>query len=445
MKIGLIGSGGREHALALALTRDATRHELYVYAGHANPGIARLAARVFTGELADVEKITDTFTSWGIELAVVGPELPLMAGMVDALRARGIPTVGATRAQARIEGDKAFMRDLLRRRVGWGSPAWQLVQTSQQAVEFISMVGEVAVKPVGLTGGKGVRVMGVHFEDDSQVLDYIEGWIKQDGRVLLEERLVGEEFSRMAFVSDGVIQAMPVAQDFKYAYDGDRGNMTGGMGAYTCADGSLPFIEQSDLESADRMMVETVAALQDETGEGYRGFLYGQFIATSDGVRVIEYNARLGDPEAINLMALLEADAVQLCWKIASGELVAGQALFSAQASVVKYLVPAGYPDDPAEPDLFGLDEAEITGSGFSVIYASVEPVDRLYRSLGSRTLAVVGLGDSPGQVSEMLEALLGRVQPAGLRHRTDIGDEQVIQGKLQRMIDLRKGRSGHA
>ena len=307
-----------------------------------------------------------------------------MAGVVDALRARGIPTVGATRAQARIEGDKAFMRDLLRRRVGWGSPAWQLVQTGQQAGEFIAAVGDVAVKPVGLTAGKGVRVMGVHFESDAQVMDYIEGWIKRDGRVLLEERLVGEEFSRMAFVSSGVIQAMPVAQDFKYAYDGDRGNMTGGMGAYTCAEGSLPFLEQSDLESADRMMVETVAALNAETGEGYRGFLYGQFIATPDGVRVIEYNARLGDPEAINVMALLEADAVQLCCEIAAGELVIGQAPFAEQASVVKYLVPAGYPDDPGEPDVFDLDAAEITSSGFSVIYASVEPVGSRYRSLGS-------------------------------------------------------------
>lgn len=445
MKIGLIGSGGREHALALALTRGAARHELHVYAGHANPGIARLAARVFTGELADAEKIADTFTARGIELAVVGPELPLMAGVVDALRARGIPTVGATRAQARLEGDKAFMRDLLRRRVGWGSPAWQLVQTGQQAGEFIEAVGDVAVKPVGLTAGKGVRVMGVHFDDKAQVIDYIEGWIKQDGRVLLEERLEGEEFSRMAFVSDGVVLAMPVAQDFKYAYDGDRGNMTGGMGAYTCAGGSLPFLEQSDLDTADRMMVETVAALNAETGEGYRGFLYGQFIATPDGVRVIEFNARLGDPEAINVMALLEADAVELCREIARGELAAGQALFSERASVVKYLVPAGYPDDPAEPDVFDLDLAEITGSGFSAIFASVEPVGRRYRSLGSRTLAVVGLGDSPGQVSGQMEALLGRVQPAGLRHRSDIGDERVIQGKLQRMIDLRKGRSVHA
>lgn len=442
MRIGLVGSGGREHAIAKVLARNPARDSLYIFASHPNPGIEPLAATTETGDLHNTGSVVDFFLTNHIDLVVVGPEAPLLAGVIDALRDRGILAVGPTQSQARIEGDKAFMRDLLQRRVGWGAPAWRVVQSRREGADFISEVGEVAVKPIGLTGGKGVSVMGVHLLTLDDALDQIEILIKKDRQVLLEERLVGEEFSRMVFVSDNNVIPMPVAQDFKYAYDGDHGGMTGGMGAYTCADGSLPFLLPDDLDNADRLIGETVDALAAETGEPYRGFLYGQFIATANGVRVIEFNARLGDPEAINMMALLEADAAHTFYQIANGELKQDQRFFSSLASVSKYLVPKGYPDDVGEPLKFNLDETSVLDAGLSIIYASVIGDHNGYQTMGSRTMALIGTGEEPGEVSSWMESLLLEIQPHGLRHRVDIGDARVIQSKLARMAQIRGIRS---
>jgi phosphoribosylamine--glycine ligase len=445
MKIGLIGSGGREHAIANTLARNRERDSLYVFASHINPGIERLAENIAIGSVTDVVRILAYFEAVGVDFVIAGPEGPLMAGVVDALRGSGIPTVGPTREQARIEGDKAFMRDLIQRRIGWGIPAWRLVSDRQGASDFIAQVGEVAVKPVGLTGGKGVRVMGVHLDGVDETLDLVETWIENDGQVLLEERLVGEEFSRMVFVSDEKIVPMPLAQDFKYAYDGDTGGMTGGMGSYTMADGGMPFVEPTDLNQADRMIEETVKVLAAETGGAYRGFLYGQFMITADGIRLIEYNARLGDPEAINAMLLLQGDAAELLFQVAVGELDRDRVSFAPRSSLCKYLVPAGYPDDPGDPTSFFLDESKVKAAGFSIVFASVERDGAMYRTLGSRTLAIAGLGaesgTSLGEINRRMEALLVEVETPGLRHRQDVGDADVIRGKVARMKRVRAGR----
>ncbi|MCK4900802.1 MAG: hypothetical protein KAS38_18625, partial [Anaerolineales bacterium] len=162
MKIGLVGSGGREHAIAKALIQDRGHHSLFVFGSHKNPGIEYLSTRIELGKFSDVSNIVDFFLSTVVDYVVVGPEAPLMVGLVDVLRAHGVPSIGPTQAQARLEGDKAFMRDLFDRQVGWGSPRWKVVSDRQEVANFISEVGQVAVKPIGLTSGKGVQVMGVH-------------------------------------------------------------------------------------------------------------------------------------------------------------------------------------------------------------------------------------------------------------------------------------------
>lgn len=440
MKIGLLGSGGREHAMAIALAKS--RHDtLFVFASHRNPGIERLAERVNIGGLTDLPRVVDYFRSLAVDYVVIGPEAPVSLGVVDQLHQAGISVVGPTQSQSLIEGDKSFMRDLSQRRVGWGFPAWRLVRTRQEAADFITHAGLVAVKPTGLTGGKGVQVMGVHLQTTTEALDLVEDWIQKVGQVLLEERLVGEEFSRMVFVSDDVIVPIPVAQDFKYAYDGDTGGMTGGMGSYTTAGGSMPFLGPEDLIQADRLIKETLDALAAETGQAYRGFLYGQFMTTADGIRVIEYNARLGDPEAINAMLLLQGDVAALLNQVASGELDPGGVAFAPQASLCKYLVPAGYPDDPGDPQTFTLDEERVNEANFSIIYASVVSTGNIFQTLGSRTLAIAGLGDEPGEISSRMEDLIARVEPQGLRHRKDVGDADVIRRKVNRMAHLREQR----
>jgi len=438
MKIGLIGSGGREHAIAKALCKDTQRDSLFVFGNHLNPGIQKIAEDTFLGDVHDLQKIDDFFTAKCVELVVVGPEVPLISGISDQLRSKGFKVVGPTKAQARLEGDKVFMRDLLRRRVKKGSLIWREVKDVASARDFITEVGQVAVKPIGLTGGKGVWVMGVHFHTIEEALEKVEFALRQDGVVLLEERLIGEEFSRMAFVSDSKIAPMPVAQDFKYAFDGDQGGMTGGMGAYTMADGAMPFLNSEDLEQADSILQSTVDAIEAESGESYRGFLYGQFMATADGVRVIEYNVRLGDPEAINMMALLETNAANLFGMIAEGALNKSEVSFISKASVVKYLVPSSYPESGNEHVEIDINEKEIEKAGFSVIFASIAQKEQIMETLGSRALAIVGLGENVYNISERMEALLEQIEPSTMRHRKDVGDENIISNKIQKMRSIR-------
>ncbi len=438
MRIGLIGSGGREHAIAKSLCKFSKRDSLFVYGDHLNPGIAKVADSSTIGSMQDIKKIEDYFVSNKVDLVVVGPEVPLIAGVSDCLRAKGIKVVGPSKAQAQLEGDKVFMRDLLHRYVQKGSPRWKEIKDIETARTFILEVGQVAVKPIGLTGGKGVSVMGVHFQTIEEALERVQTLLKQDGIVLLEERLIGEEFSRMAFVSDGKISPMPVAQDFKYAFDGDEGDMTGGMGAYSMVDGSMPFITKNDLAEADSILQMTVDAIEEETGEGYRGFLYGQFITTAKGVRVIEFNVRLGDPEAINVMTLLNVDAPEFLYALANGSLIKDGLKFIPQASVCKYLVPKAYPKSGNEHILFNLDEEKIGDEGLSIIFASVVQKATSLETLGSRALAVVGTGDDAGNVSARIESLLDQIEPNTLRHRKDIGDVCVIQKKIQKMENLR-------
>jgi phosphoribosylamine--glycine ligase len=260
---------------------------------------------------------------------------------------------------------------------------------------------------------------------------------------LLEECLLGEEFSRMAFVSDGIIAPVTLMQDFKYAYDGDRGLMTGGMGAYSMAEGSLPFVEKDELKQADQLLSDVVQALEETTGESYRGFLYGQFMVTSSGIKLIEFNVRLGDPEALNLMATLESDAHEVFYQISLGTLEPETVRFLPRASVSKYLVPDAYPDPTDHPIPFTLDEGVVEKSGLTLIHGSVERIaDRLWQAMGSRTFGIVGLGDDPGSVSAKINDFIDQQEIAGLRYRKDVGNADVIAQKINRMDAIRNDRS---
>lgn len=440
MKVGLIGNGGREHAIAKGLSRQDDV-ALVVAAPSSNPGIKELAREVCTIPLDNLEKITSTFLAQGVDLVVVGPEAPLISGVVDLFRTENIPIVGPTRSQARLEGDKSFMRWLLKEKVGWGSPIWETVSTLADAKQFIKKTGAIVVKPLGLTGGKGVRVAGTQLEDQEETLRYIQSLLQTDGSVLLEEQVIGEEFSRMAFVSDGIIVPVPVMQDFKYALDGDKGLMTGGMGAYSMADGGLPFLRPNDYQQADRLLEETIRALEAETGTPYRGFLYGQFMAARDGIRLIEFNVRLGDPEALNLMAVLDTAPAALFLAIAQGRLNEERVRFKPQASVSKYLVPQAYPEPIKAPIEFVFDPDLVHEHGLSLICGSVKSQGpKKWLALGSRALGLVGLGESPGSVSDRIEAFLANYGVPELRHRQDIGKREIIQGKTIKMDEIRHG-----
>ena len=314
MRILVVGGGGREHAITLALSKN-TKTDLYCVMGKKNPGIAKLCREVLIHPETDADAVLAFAKEHDIDYAVVGPEAPLAAGVSDALVAAGIGCVGPSKAAARIETDKGFCRSLMQKYGIDGCPAYKLCKNPEEAAEYIrSYPGDLAVKPTGLTGGKGVKVMGEQVDRDGAVA---YAMTLRDQTIILEERLLGEEFTLMAFVDGKTLVPMPLVQDHKRAFDGDVGPNTGGMGSYTLADHTFPFVTEADYNAAFAIMQETVAALAKE-GCPYKGVLYGQFMNTADGPKVIEFNARFGDPEAMNVLTLLDSDFVTIAEHILS-------------------------------------------------------------------------------------------------------------------------------
>ncbi len=437
MRVMLVGGGAREHAIAEALCRGEV--ELYAVMGNRNPGIARLAREVRIAKETDVEKVVQAAERWRVELAVVGPEAPLCAGVADRLGEAGVPCMGPKQRLAMVEGSKSFCRWLMSSYRIPGNVSYASFTDAAEACEFIdSIEGEVAVKPAGLTGGKGVRVMGEHLKSREEAKAYAKEVIERGiggGEVVIEEKVEGEEFTVQAFVAGGEVLPMPAVQDHKRAFEGDRGHNTGGMGSYSLASGLLPFIDASDYEFAVEIIRRTVDALRRETGEDYRGVLYGQFMKGRE-IKLIEFNCRFGDPEAMNVLTLLEGDFAGLCAGIAEGRL--GEVDFRKLASVCKYIVPRGYGVSPAPPAEIQVDERGIAEEGAVVYYAAVDERDgRLYTTT-SRSVAVVGVAESLEEAEAIAERATAHVRGEHLYHRRDIGTKELIERKLERLRKLR-------
>ena len=428
MKILVVGGGGREHAIASALARNR-KTVIYSVMAKKNPGISKLAKMVLLCRETDVPRIVAFAKENGIEYAFIGPESPLEAGIVDALESVNIPCVGPTRAAARIETDKGFCRGLMEEHQIDGCPKYRLCRNSADAIAFINdHDGDLVIKPVGLTGGKGVKIMGEQV-DRAGAIAYA-ATIK--GSIILEERLIGEEFTLQAFVDGTHLIPMPLVQDHKRAFDGDTGPNTGGMGSYTMPDHMLPFVTGTDYTRAFGIMRATVDALA-KTGHPYKGILYGQFMNTAKGPKVIEFNARFGDPEAMNVLSLLTSDLSEIMKRITSGTLSSAQVTFEKKATVCKYLVPEGYPDAPHAGDPIHVGEM----NGAITYYANVEERDGSLVTLTSRTLAFVGKGDTLEAAELIAEQAAASVNGL-VRYRKDIGTVKLLSQRIAHMKELR-------
>ncbi len=434
MKVLVIGGGAREHAIARALKKNP-EVELYSAMSNRNPGIIRLSAEFYQVKETEVEKIRDYATSRRIELAVVGPEAPLGEGVANALEEEGVPVVGPKKELARIETSKEFCRNLMAKYNIPGNLTFACFDDYEEACKYVdSYEGELAVKPVGLTGGKGVKVQGEHLKDKEEVKAYIKEVMEKNiggGKVVLEERALGEEFTVQAFVDGKKIVPMPAVQDHKRAYEGDKGHNTGGMGSYSLEDGLLPFLTQEDYDHAVEIIEKTVDALQKETGESYKGILYGQFMKGRE-IKLIEFNCRFGDPEAMNVLTLLESDFLDICQRIAEGRLK--DAKFSRLASVCKYVVPKGYGVSPAEPAEIKIDEPAIEREGAILYYAAVNEENGKIYTTTSRSVAVVGVAESLEEAERIAEAGISHIKGEHIYHRRDIGTKELIERKLKNM-----------
>ncbi len=347
----LVGNGAREHAIAEAIMRSKQNPRLFSFMKANNPGIASLSEKIKIGSYSDMDAITAFSKENKIDFAVIGPEDPLNNGVVDALAKSGISAVGPTKSLARLETSKSFTRDLVKKYNILGNPQYKVFTAMNGVEEFLNKLEGIVLKPDGLTGGKGVLVQGDHFSTKEEALKLCEQILSGGSSVIVEDKFDGEEFSLQCLCDGKTIVGTPLVQDHKRRFDGDRGPNTGGMGSFSLPDHSMPFLKSSDIEAGLEITRQVAAALLKETGSPYKGVMYGGFIATKDGVKLLEYNARFGDPEAMNILPLLKTDFVEICQHIIDGTLDKIKIEFEHKATVCKYVVPKGYGLPADHPD----------------------------------------------------------------------------------------------
>lgn len=432
-KVLLIGNGAREHVIGETLKKFGAT--VYTYGKARNPGLIELSEGYEVGGLKDFDAMREFALKVKPDFAFVGPDDPIADGTADMLLELEIRSVAPLQTVARLESSKSFARDLLKKYEIKGNPKFKVFYSAEGMKEFLEELGEIfVVKADGLMGGKGVKVSGDHLANHEEALEFAVQCVQGGGRVVIEEKLIGQEFSLMSFC-DGVNTAeMPAVQDHKRAYEGDKGPNTGGMGSYSDSNHLLPFLRQSDVEEAAAMTRSVAKALFEETGAEFKGIMYGGFIATANGVRLIEYNARFGDPEAMNVLPILKTNYVDVCEAIINGDLNNLSVEFENKATVCKYIVPEGYPENPVKGERIEVGEVP---EGVNMYYASVDKKeDGLYLS-SSRAIGFVGIADSIIEAEKIAESACGSIT-GPVFYRKDVGTADLIEQRVRMMNSLR-------
>ena len=399
MDVLVVGSGGREHALVWALTRSPGAGELHTAPG--NPGIAALAS-CHPVRADDPASLVPLAVELGVDLVVVGPEAPLVAGLADELRLRGVSVFGPSAAAARLEGSKAFAKEIME---AAGVPTAHTLAVAQPPC---------VVKADGLAAGKGVWVCRSQAELDAGLL--AAEALGQPFHV--EELLEGEEVSVFALCDGRTVLALPAAQDYKRIGDGDTGPNTGGMGSYS----PVPRLSDHEVEQLVELVHRPVLAELRRRRTPFRGVLFAGLMLTADGPRVLEFNCRFGDPETQSLLPRLEGDLLGALAAAAAGELAGVELAVSSEAAVTVVLAAGDYPErgDTGTP-IQGVADAESTGA--LVFHAGTALQDGRLVTNGGRILGVTGLGNSLAAARAAAYDGVARIDFAGMRHRTDIAD----------------------
>ena len=428
----VVGSGAREVAIARCISQSSIKNSLFCVSKDINPQIFDLCKDYFVVDLANISDIVSYSKKNKVDLAIVGPENPLANGIVNELENVGVRCVGPKKEVALIETSKSFARKIIDLCCPEKNPQRKEFSSTEGVESFIKQLGgEYVIKFDGLMGGKGVRVSGEHLKNIDEGVAYANEIVNIGGKFLIEEKLVGEEFSLMSFVDGKVCKHMPVVQDHKRAYEGDTGPNTGGMGTYSFGNHSLPFLSETDINEAQKTNELVAKQLFEETGTPYVGILYGGFMLTRGGVKVIEYNSRFGDPEAMNVLSILESDLLSICISLVEGSLKNQDVSFERLATVCKYVVPAGYPERPTKGFEVFCDQNDL-----SLFLASVMLKDQKLIACGSRTAAVVGKNKDVFQAELFAEAGIANIS-GNLFHRKDIGTKKLIDSRIKRMKGL--------
>ncbi|EGQ9440536.1 phosphoribosylamine--glycine ligase [Vibrio cholerae] len=429
MQVLIIGSGGREHALAWKVAQNPQVDTIYVAPGNAGTALEYKVQNVNIG-ITDIPALVAFAQDKAIELTIVGPEAPLVIGVVDAFRAAGLPIFGPTQGAAQLEGSKAFTKDFLARH-NIPTAAYANFTEIEPALAYVREKGApIVVKADGLAAGKGVIVAMTLQEAEDAIQDMLAGnaFGSAGSRVVVEEFLDGEEASFIVMVDGENVLPMATSQDHKRVGDADTGPNTGGMGAYSPA----PVVTQ---DVHDRVMREviypTVRGMAAE-GNTYTGFLYAGLMIDSTGApKVIEYNCRFGDPETQPIMMRLQSDLVELCQAAIAGKLDQVESKWDPRASIGVVLAAGGYPGDYAKGEVIsGLPTQESAGK--KVFHAGTETQGDQVVTNGGRVLCATALGNTVLEAQQRAYQLADQISWNGMFCRRDIGYRAIAREQAQ-------------
>ena len=411
MKVLVIGSGGRCHAIVEALSCSEKNPKIYAAPG--NAGIAALAECVAIKD-TDVEGLLGFAQREAIDLTVVGPEAALAVGVVDAFRAAGLKIFGPTKAAAEIEASKDFAKRLMFK-YDVPTAAYATFTDFEEAMAYVRKGSlPTVLKYDGLAAGKGVVIATTMEEAEATLCDMLLDTKFGEGRVVIEEFLTGEEFSLMCFVAGNKVCPMPVAQDHKRAYDNDEGPNTGGMGAYT----ELPFVTEEDHAYAMEKIMQRVADAMVAEGTPFTGVLYGGLMKTPQGIKVIEFNARFGDPETEVVLPRLKSDAIDVFMAVAQNE--APVVEWSDEATLGIVLASKGYPGSYDKG--FVIEGTECVES--KVYHMGTALKDGELVTAGGRVMIVVASAPTLQEAQMKAREDIAKIKCDNLFHRTDIGNK---------------------
>ncbi|RKF15928.1 phosphoribosylamine--glycine ligase [Alginatibacterium sediminis] len=424
MNILVIGGGGREHALAWKAAQSAQVTQVFVAPGNAGTANESKLQNVDI-QAEDINGLIEFSKNNNIALSIVGPEAPLVDGIVDAFQNAGLAIFGPSKGAAQLEGSKAFTKDFLaRHHIPSGS--YQNFTEIEPAIAYVRQQGApIVVKADGLAAGKGVIVAMTLQEAEDAIRDMLAGnaFGEAGSRVVIEEFLEGEEASFIVMVDGSNILAMATSQDHKRVGDGDTGLNTGGMGAYSPAPVVSPEIHQRIMAEVIEPTVKGMAA----EGHEYTGFLYAGLMIDSDGTpKVIEYNCRFGDPETQPIMMRLQSDLVELCLKAVAGELDQCEAVFDPRPALGVVLAAGGYPGDYAKGLTINLPQSEAVDA--KIFHAGSKLVDGKVQTNGGRVLCATALGKDVTEAQKNAYALAETVSWDGMFYRSDIGYRAIAR-----------------